>query len=125
MRAGQGEWCSFREQAPMRQHILSVSGEGTSSSRSIRKTRRHAAALALATAAAAGWAYMTPNVTRAATKNWTAAGSGNWSGTTNWNPSGVPAVTGDTVNITDNAANTKTVTFDGSATTTSVAALTV
>jgi hypothetical protein len=105
----------------MRQHNISAA-------RTVRKPttqakrRRDAFALAIAAAAAV---TATALPARGAIKTWTAAGSGNWSTAASWNGGTVPAVTGDTVNITDVAAGVKTVTFDAAATTTSMAALNV
>src|SRR4051812_23255508 len=113
----------------MREQIKSGRDRSENSFRVTGKRRRRGSAVALASSAAAAGAFAllagSANPARAATKTWTFGGSSNWSTGTNWSGSTVPAPTGDTINITDNAAGVKTVTFDGAVTTTSAVALTV
>ena len=90
-----------------------------------RGSNRRNRVVALAATAAASASVVLVAPARAATRTWTAAGSGNWSTNTNWSNNTLPAVTGDSVNVTDAAAGIKTVTFDGAVTTTSVVGLTI
>src|SRR5262249_14763080 len=93
--------------------------------RSRMTTKSGTAFLALAAAAGATSAFLAHSTAQAATKFWGTSTAGNWSTASNWVGNSVPAATGDTINITDPAAGIKTATFDGSVTTTSMAALTV
>src|SRR5262249_27694229 len=98
--------------------------------RQAKRRRGHGGAVALAvassTAAGAATLFCAPDICSAAgtTKTGPRAGGGNGRAATKWGGT-APAVTGDSVNITDIAAGIKTVTFDGSVTTTSLNAMTV